>query len=59
MKTTWKFEQIQIDLLNPDASLSTVLRKARVLASQLKSKELQGWVEQELEGYKTETACRL
>jgi hypothetical protein len=33
-------------------SLSDILRKAKVLASQLGSKELDSWVSQELDGYK-------
>ncbi len=44
--------QIQSDLLNPNASLSDILRKAKVLASQLGSEELDSWVSHELDGYK-------
>jgi hypothetical protein len=44
--------QIQADLLDRSASLSDILRKAKVLASQLGSKELDFWVSQELDGYK-------
>jgi len=44
--------QIQADLLDPDVPLSAILRKAKVLASQLRSDELAMWVAQELDGYK-------
>lgn len=44
--------QIQADLLNPNVPLSAILRKAKVLASQLRSDELAMWVAQELDGYK-------
>src|SRR5215207_1598683 len=47
--------QIQADLLNPNAVLSDVLRKAKVLAYQLKSIQLKNWVNQELDGYKAKT----
>lgn len=45
--------QIQADLLKQDVPLSTTLRKAKVLASQLRSDELRNWVSQELDGYKS------
>jgi Asp-tRNA(Asn)/Glu-tRNA(Gln) amidotransferase C subunit len=45
--------QIQSDLLRQDAALSNILRKAKVLASQLRSDELGSWVSQELDGYKS------
>lgn len=44
--------QIQADLLDDKVSLSAILRKAKVLASQLGSAELAAWVDQELNGYK-------
>ena len=44
--------QIQADLLDDNMSLSAILRKAKVLASQLASDELASWVGQELDGYK-------
>jgi hypothetical protein len=47
-------EQIQTDLLNQDVPLSTILRKAKVLASQLHSEKLADWVSQELDGYKSD-----
>lgn len=46
-------KQIQSDLVGPDAPLSTTLRRAKVLASQLRSDELGHWVSQELDGYKS------
>src|SRR5260370_5408794 len=46
-------QQIQGDLLNQGVALSTILRKAKVLASQLRSEELSNWVSQELDGYKS------
>lgn len=47
-------KQIQTDLLDSKVPLSTVLRKAKVLAHQLRSKELNDWVSQELDGYKSD-----
>jgi len=44
--------QLQRDLLDEEVSLSTILRKARVLASHLHSAELGEWVARELDGYK-------
>lgn len=45
-------KQIQGDLIRDDVPLSSILRKARVLASQLRSDDLQVWASQELDGYK-------
>jgi YD repeat-containing protein len=47
-------QQIQADVLNQNVSLSNTLRKAKVLASQLRSQELSNWVSSELDGYKSE-----
>jgi hypothetical protein len=44
------FEEIQQDLLS-SASLSDVLRKAKVLAYRLKNEDFKKWVEHELNGY--------
>ena len=44
--------EIQKDLLNPEFHLSDVLRKALVLAYQLKSEELKVWASNEMDGYK-------
>ena len=44
-------QQIQSDLLDEDIALSSILRKAKVLATQLGSDELGKWVSQELDGY--------
>ena len=45
------FSEIQDDILS-EVSISTILRKANVLAYRLKSQELKEWVECELNGYK-------
>lgn len=45
--------EIQTDLLKQEVPLSTILRKAKVLASQLRSEELSNWVSRELDGYKS------
>jgi hypothetical protein len=42
---------LQRDMLDPKTSLSTILRKAKVLASTLRNEELKKWVENELSGY--------
>jgi hypothetical protein len=44
-------EQIQKDLLDSNVPLSDILRKAKVLASQLENAELSLWASQELDGY--------
>jgi len=44
--------EIQKDLLNPEFHFSDVLRKALVLAYQLKSEELKVWASNEMDGYK-------
>jgi hypothetical protein len=46
-------QQLQEDLLNQNVSLSNTLRKAKVLASQLRSQELSAWAANELDGYKS------
>ena len=43
--------QIQDDLTSPSSNLSDILRRAKVLASKLKSSELRRWVKLESEGY--------
>jgi hypothetical protein len=45
------FDEIQLEILSP-ASLSAVLRKAKVLAYRLKNQEFKNWIEHELNGYK-------
>jgi hypothetical protein len=47
--------QIQADLLDPTVPLSNILRKAKVLATQLGSDELALWVSQELNGYENKS----
>src|SRR5688572_11258183 len=44
-------KQIQSDLISENTQLSSILRKALILASQLKSLELEDWVNSELNGY--------
>lgn len=44
--------EIQADLIDHDAILSDILRKAKVLAYQIESTNLKNWVNQELDGYK-------
>lgn len=45
-------QEIQADLVDTNVSLPNILRKARVLAHQLKSRELEIWATSELDGYK-------
>lgn len=45
-------EQIQNDILDPSVQLSSIMRKALVLAHKIKSDELKQWVERELRGYR-------
>lgn len=45
--------QIQSDILDQQVSVSNILRKAKVLASQLGSLELGEWASAELDGYKS------
>lgn len=44
------------EVVDPSSDLSQVLRKARVLASELRSEELRVWAEAELSGYKDKDA---
>lgn len=44
-------KEIQRDLLDPSCSLSTILRKAKVLAYRLNHDMLKIWVDKELDGY--------
>ena len=44
-------DEIQQELTSPSVSAANILRKARVLASQLRSVELQRWAKSELDGY--------
>ena len=44
-------DQIQEDLTSPSSNLPDILRRAKVLASKLKSPELRDWVKLESEGY--------
>lgn len=49
-------QQIQEDLLNQNISVSDVLRKARVLAHQIKNEDLKKWTISELDGYPSKDA---
>lgn len=49
------FTEIQNDILG-EKSVSSILRKARVLAHHLKNREFNNWVEFELNGYTVESA---
>lgn len=44
-------KEIQSDILDPSARLSSILRKAKVLAYRLKNADFKDWVDQELGGY--------
>lgn len=44
-------QELQNDILDSKTSLSSILRKAKVLASTLKNKEFKNWVDNELNGY--------
>lgn len=44
-------KEIRDEIINDSVSLSSILRKARVLASLLKHKEFEKWVQSELNGY--------
>jgi len=42
---------IQTDATDPDISISTLLRKAKILAARLQNLEFENWVNRELDGY--------
>lgn len=46
---------IQEDALNPDVSVSNLLRKVKLAAAKLGLEETEAWVESELSGYKNRT----
>lgn len=46
-------QQIQRDILEPNASLFNTLLRAKILAYELKSETLKHWVSQEIDGYKS------
>jgi hypothetical protein len=48
--------EIENDLSTPGGDITTVLRKARVLAARLKNKDFEEWVHRELNGYPDKTA---
>lgn len=43
--------ELQRECLDSDVSVSSILRKAKLIASKLDLKELQSWIESELNGY--------
>lgn len=47
-------QELQDDILDPKTSLSSVLRRAKVLAFDLKNEEFKKWVDNELNGYSNE-----
>ncbi len=47
------FDEIQSDIVS-DASLTTILRKAKILAYRINNPEFKSWVDAELSGYRTE-----
>lgn len=44
-------QQLQDDIINPDISLASILRRSRILAYRLGHDELKTWVDNELNGY--------
>jgi hypothetical protein len=44
-------QQLQIDSTNPDISISTLLAKAKIVASKLNLSEFLHWINQEINGY--------
>ena len=43
--------QLQREVVNSGVPISDILRKAKILASQLKNKEFKRWIDAELKGY--------
>ena len=48
--------EIQSAATDPNVDLSTLLRKAKILAARLKNPEFEAWVDHELNGYEDRTA---
>lgn len=48
-------QQLQNEALNPEISVSDLLRKAKVVGVKLDLKEFLGWIEKELNGYEVKT----
>jgi hypothetical protein len=48
------FEEIKNDLVSDDASLSSILRKTKIVASRLQYQEFEEWIDCELGGYPSE-----
>jgi hypothetical protein len=45
-------KQLQKDILNPQKRLTEILRTAKLIAAKLDLKDISGWIDQELSGYK-------
>jgi hypothetical protein len=45
-------QQLQEDAVNPQVDITTLLRRARILAARLKNTEFEKWIKDELDGYK-------
>jgi hypothetical protein len=52
-------QQLQAEAINPDISVSNLLRKAKLVAVKLELKDFLGWVENELNGYNVKTQQEL
>ena len=49
-------QQFQDDIVNPDISLASILRRAKILAYRLRHGEFKNWVDNELNGYPDDTS---
>lgn len=47
-------KELQSDILNQEVNLSSILRKAKVLATNIKNEEMKKWIDSELNGYKSD-----
>lgn len=47
-------QSLQQDILKPDMDISSILRKAKVLASTLNNREIKVWADSELTGYRSD-----
>lgn len=47
-------QSLQQDILKPDMDISSILRKAKVLASALNNREINVWADRELKGYSSD-----
>lgn len=44
-------QNLQAEAIDPNASVSSILRKAKIIANELKDKDFLEWIEKELNGY--------